>query len=101
MGSIPTPRLRPVVLQTGTCSTANYQAIRRHRSTEQGVRHGRLGGVGSKRLTSQVQAGFSKRAPKLSNSPYRIHSSFFDLATLEAKQIAVRVECYRFTRTGN
>jgi hypothetical protein len=38
MGSIPTPGLRSVAPQAGICSTANYQAIRRHRSTEQGGR---------------------------------------------------------------
>jgi hypothetical protein len=47
------------------------------------IGHGRLGDVGSKRLTSQVQAGFSKRAQKHSNSRYRIHLSFLALVTLE------------------
>ena len=57
--------------------------------------------VGGKRLTSQEQPGYSKPAQKLSNSRSRFQLSFLALATVKAKQMAVRFECYRFARTGN
>jgi hypothetical protein len=95
----PLPRARGTtqVQAAGISPSGNSQ----HLPWMAGIRHDRLGDVGSKRPASQVQAGSSKRAQKLSNSGNRIHLSFLALAALEAKQIAVRVECYRPARTGN